>query len=142
MLLIDANVLIYAYNAGASQHGPARRWLESAMAGREPIGLAWVVVLAFVRLSTSRHVSARPLSMDQATNIVDAWLEAPMVEIVSPTPRHWTVFREQLKAGQSRGGLTTDAHLAALAIEHGATVCSADRDFARFPELKFINPLA
>ncbi len=142
MLLIDANLLIYAYNASAVQHSAARRWLESAMAGTEPVGLAWVVILAFLRLSTSRHVPARPLTMDEATHIVDAWLEAPVVELVGPTPRHWTVFKEQLKAGQSRGGLATDAHLAALAIEYGATLCSADRDFARFPGLRFVNPLA
>ncbi len=111
------------------------------MAGGEPVGLAWVVVLGFLRLSTSRHAAEHPLSLEDATSIVDDWFEASVTELVHPTPRHWTLLREQLKIGQASGNFTTDAHLATLALEHGATLYTTDRDFTRFPGLKFVNPL-
>lgn len=141
MILVDTNLLLYAHNTAAAQHSAARRWLSSAMGASEPVGLAWIVILGFLRMATSRHVASRPLSLEDATSIVDDWLEASVTELVQPTPRHWTVLREQLHAGQGVGNLSTDAHLAALAIEHGATLCTTDRDFSRFPGLKVVNPL-
>jgi toxin-antitoxin system PIN domain toxin len=141
MILVDSNLLVYAYNADAPEHDRARRWWEETMKGEEAIGLAWVVILAFIRLTTAPQLFKTPLSCDEACRFVDAWLEQAAVEIVQPTPRHWTLLKEQLQIGQASAKLTTDAHLAALAIEHGATLYTSDRDFTRFPGLKFVNPL-
>jgi toxin-antitoxin system PIN domain toxin len=141
MILVDANLLLYAYNKQISEHLAARRWLTAVMSGTEPVGIAWIAVLAFLRISTSREAFKQPLSIEDAVSIVDDWFEASVTELIHPTPRHWTVLREQLKAGQASANLTTDAHLATLAIEHGATLYSTDRDFTRFPGLKFVNPL-
>lgn len=141
MILADVNLLLYAHHATGPHHLAAKRWWATVMMGSEPVGIAWIVVLAFVRMSTSRHIYSKALSVDETISIVDDWFEAAVTELVHPTPRHWTVLREQLRAGQAGGNLTTDAHLAALAIEHGATLYSTDRDFTRFPGLKFVNPL-
>jgi len=141
MILVDSNLLIYAYNADVPEHDRARRWWEETMKGEEAVGLAWVVILAFIRLTTSPQIFKSPLSREKACGFVDTWLEQGAVEIVQPTPRHWTLFKEQLQAGQAGANLTTDAHLAALAIEHGATLYTTDRDFTRFSGLKFVNPL-
>jgi toxin-antitoxin system PIN domain toxin len=141
MILVDVNLLLFAYNKRAPEHPAARQWWASAMTGRQPVGIAWVVVLGFLRMSTSAHVAKEPLSLDEATSIVDDWFEASVTELIHPTPRHWTALRQQLKAGHATSSLTTDAHLATLAIEHGATLYTTDRDFTRFPGLKFVNPL-
>jgi uncharacterized protein len=141
MIIVDANLLIYAYNNADSHHDSSRRWLESALQGTEPVGLAWLVVLAFLRIVTSSRSMPLPVSWTHACGFVDEWLEQPMVEIVQPTPRHWTLLREFIQAGQAPGNLTGDAHLAALAIEHGATLYTTDQDFSRFAGLKFVNPL-
>ncbi len=142
MIIVDANLLIYAYNKAEPKHDPSRRWLDAALQGTEPVGLAWLVVLAFLRIGTSARVMPLPISWAQACSFVDEWLEQPVVEIVQPTPRHWTVLRDFIHAGQAAGNLTSDAHLAALAIEHGATLYTTDQDFSRFPGLKFVNPIA
>jgi toxin-antitoxin system PIN domain toxin len=142
MIIIDANLLIYAYNAADPHHDPSRRWFESALQSTEPVGLAWLVVLAFLRIVTSPRSMPLPLPWSQACGFVDEWLEQPVVEIVQPTPRHWTLLRDFIQTGQAPGNLTSDAHLAALAIEHGATLYSTDQDFSRFAGLKFVNPLA
>ena len=141
MILIDANLLLYAHNTDAPQHLPARRWLESVLSGQEPVGLPWVAILAFLRLSTDVRAFPRPWSMNEASAFVAAWLARPNVDPVHPTERHWQILERLLAAGQVRGPLVTDTHFAALAIEHGATLCTTDRDFARFPGLKWINPL-
>lgn len=106
-----------------------------------PVGLAWVTVLAFVRIMTSPRIFRRPLTIAEATQVVDAWLEVPGLTIVGPGERHWEVLRQALVDGQAVGPLASHAHLAALAIEHGATLATTDRDFARFPVLKIVNPL-
>ena len=142
MILADVNLLLHAYNKQATEYLAAKRWWTSVMSGTEPVGIAWVCVLAFLRISTSRNVYRQPLSIDEAISVVDDWFEAAVTELIQPTPRHWTVLQEQLKAGQASGNFATDAHLATLAIEHGATLYSTDRDFTRFPGLKFVNPLA
>lgn len=141
MIIVDSNLLIYAYHAKASEHERARHWLEETMRAQEPVGLAWVAILAFIRLTTSARLMEKPLSRERACRAVDDWLEQASVEIVQPTPRHWTLFKELVLVGQASGNLGTDAHLAALTIEHGATLCTTDRDFSRFPGLKFVNPL-
>jgi toxin-antitoxin system PIN domain toxin len=141
MILVDANLLIYAYNPHAGQHAAARRWLETVVAGPAPVRLAWVTVLAFVRIMTSPQVFRRPLTPSEAVAVVDEWLSAPAVAVLGPEERHWEVMRQMLVEGQAIGPLVTDAHLAALAVEHGATLATTDKDFARFPGLKTINPL-
>jgi uncharacterized protein len=141
VILVDANLLLYAYDASSSRHTEARTWLQGAFSSGEPVRFAWVVILAFLRLSTQPSILSRPLPLNEAIAIVEEWLNRPNVAIASPTVRHWEVLSALLSAGQAKGRLVTDAHLAALAIEHGATLYTNDRDFTRFPGLKWINPL-
>lgn len=141
MILLDANLLLYAYDSQAKQHSEARRWLEQKFAGSERIGLAWVAVLAFLRIATSRRYESNPLTAEEAASIVSGWLDSGNVILISPTERHWSVLSDTLSKSQARGTLIMDAHLAALAIEHGATLCTNDRDFLRFPGLKVEFPL-
>lgn len=142
MILVDANVLLYAYGSKSPHHAAARRWLERVFSAAEPVGLAWVSVLAFLRIATNPRLGGGTISMSDAAAIVSEWLERPTITLLGPTERHWEVLERLLDDGQVRGPLVTDAHLAALAIEHGATLCSTDRDFARFPGLTVVNPLA
>lgn len=141
MTLVDSNLLIYAYVPSSKYHEAARRWLEARFSELEPVGLPWASILAFVRISTSSRILARPLSIDEVIKIVSTWLVRANVTVLSPGEGHWEILQDLLSEGQASGPLVTDAHLAALAIEHGATLASADRDFARFPGLKLINPL-
>lgn len=142
MILVDANLLIYAVDSDAPHHALARRWLEDTLSGGDHVGLAWVVILAFLRITTRDGILVRPLDPNDALSYVDSWLELPCVEAVGPGPNHWPVMRNLLKAAGTLGNLTSDAHLAALAIEQGAALYSADHDFARFPGLAHVNPLA
>jgi toxin-antitoxin system PIN domain toxin len=141
-MLVDVNLLLYAVNRDTSQHEAALEWWRSALEGDEPIGLAWLVILGFVRIATNPRIFASPLSANDAVGVVDDWLRLPCVEAVEPTSRHWDVFKEIVDVLGTAGNLTSDAHLAALAIEHGALLCSADNDFARFPHLRWQNPLS
>jgi toxin-antitoxin system PIN domain toxin len=139
--LIDLNLLLYAYHAAAKEHKPALSWLTERFAGRESIGLAWVTLLGFLRIATAPKILTLPYDLGQATEIVSDWLMRSNVLIVSPTERHWPILRGFLPKHRVRGSLIVDAHLAALAIEHGATLCTNDRDFLRFPGLKVEFPL-
>lgn len=141
MILVDANVLIYSIDADSPHHRQARRWVEEALSGTTPIGLAWVVVLAFLRLTTRPGILRRPLPPEAAMAFVDEWLAQPYVRAVVPGENHWAVLRNLLKAAGTAGNLTSDAHLAAIAIELGGTVCSTDRDFKRFPGVEHTSPL-
>lgn len=141
MILLDVNLLLYAYDAQSPRHEPARAWLEQTLSGSETVGLPWVVMLAFIRLITRSVVVEHPLTADQAIDLVDSWLEQPCVAVIHPTDRHPAVLRELLQPLGTAGNLTTDAHLAALAIEHGASLCSCDADFSRFPGLRWSDPL-
>lgn len=141
MILVDANVLIYAYNPAAMQHAQAKAWLESTLNSGTPVRFAWVTVLAFIRIMTHGQVFRRPLSIDEAVAIVDAWLAHPGVALLEPGERHWSILKSFLTHGQAAGPLAMDAHLAALAVEHGATLCSTDRDFARFAEVTLVDPI-
>ena len=141
MKLVDANLLLYAADARSPRHEAAREWLERALSGTETIAFAWIVLLAFVRLSTNLHVFERPLSLGRAMDIVDRWLAQPCVVIVHPSDRHPARMRELLEPLGTAGNLVNDAHLAALAMEHGAELHSCDADFGRFPGLRWINPL-
>jgi toxin-antitoxin system PIN domain toxin len=130
--IVDANVLLYAVNRASAEHQPAHRWMTSALSGNEGVGLPWVSLLAFIRLSTSRRIFASPLSPADAMTVVESWLAQPAAVTVEPTTRHSSVLRGLLEQAGTAGNLTTDAHIAALAIEHGATVVTFDRDFERF----------
>lgn len=141
MKLIDANLLLYAVNRSSDHHDRARQWLGDTLSGDEPVGLPWVVVLAFLRLATSDRVFPKPLAVDQAIATVDGWFAQPVVVAVSPGENHWRILRRLLAGAGTAANLTTDAHLAALAIENGAELCSADADFARFPALRVLNPI-
>ena len=142
MKVIDTNLLVYAYMPEAQHHPAARRWLEQALTQGEAVGLTWHSVLGFVRIVTDGRIFRVPLPLEHAVAVVDEWLQQQSVELVLPTPRHWTTLREMLVTGQARGPLASDAHVAALAREHGATIYSTDRDFVRFPGVRVINPLA
>jgi len=142
MILLDANLLIYAVNQDAPLHRSAKQWLEAALSGKETVGFSWNVLLAFLRLTTRTGLFRRPLKVDAALDIVDSWLDQTCATIVHPGPRHLSILRELLQHVGTGGNLTSDAHLAALAIEHGAELCSSDTDFARFGGLQWRNPLA
>jgi uncharacterized protein len=139
--VLDLNLLLYAYNTSAAEHGRAELWLSELLSGRETIGLAWITVLGFLRIATTPRILANPKNLAEASGIVSDWLKRRNVSMVSPTERHWSVLSRLLPAHRVRGSLITDAHLAALAIEHGATLCTNDRDFLRFPGLKVEFPL-
>lgn len=141
MILVDANVLIYAIDSDSAHHGPARRWLEKALSGTTPVGLAWIVILAFLRLTTRSGILRNPMRPERAMAYVDEWLAQPYVRAVSPGEGHWTILRQLLRASGTAGNLTSDAHLAALALELGAVICSTDSDFERFPGVERTSPL-
>ncbi|MCX6543752.1 MAG: type II toxin-antitoxin system VapC family toxin [Acidobacteria bacterium] len=141
MILIDANLLIYAIDADSHHHGVAKAWLEETLSGTDRVGLAWIVLLAFLRITTREGILARTLTLAAAIGYVDSWLAQPNVELVTPGPHFWPLFRGLILASGTAGNLTSDAHLAAMAIERGATVCSTDNDYGRFPGLLYTNPL-
>jgi toxin-antitoxin system PIN domain toxin len=142
VILVDANLLIYAIDSDSPHHRAARRWLEQALSGETRVGLAWVVILAFLRITTRGDVVRNPLSTEQALAYVDSWLRQPFVRAVSPTEGHWPLLRNLMTTSGTAGNLTSDAHLAALALEHGSAIYSTDHDFQRFPGIEHVNPLA
>jgi uncharacterized protein len=142
VIIVDANLLIYAVNRDAPLHERARTWLEQSISGRETVGLPWIVLLAFLRLTTRPGLFRRPLSVATALDLIGSWLERESVTLIHPGPRHYQVLRDLLLERGTGGNLTSDAHLAALAIEHGAQLCSLDGDFSRFPRLDWRNPLS
>ena len=141
MILVDANLLLYAYDPRAEQHEASRQWLEAVLTGTDLVRFGWATLWAFLRISTNPAVYQHPLSTAEGESIVSSWLDQPRVDILEPADRHWEILRRLLVAGQVRGPLVMDAALAALAIEHGATLATTDRDFARFPGLRWRNPL-
>lgn len=141
MIVVDLNLLLYAVNVDEPRHTAAREWWESTLSGEESVGLPWAVLLGFLRISTHPKVMPRPLDAEAALEIVSDWLAQPNVRTLEPTEKHWGVLEELLRASGTAGNLTTDAHLAALAIEHGARLASSDHDFARFEKLRWMNPL-
>lgn len=139
MILLDANVLIYAYDLSSPVHQPARAWLTEALSGSEPVGLSWPAILAFLRIVTNRKVFKEPFSIGEAIAIVDDWLSRPAVFLLQAEDHHWTILRHLLDKTGSTGKLVMDAHLAALAIEHDAVLVTRDRDFSLF-RLWTLNP--
>jgi hypothetical protein len=140
--LPDVNLFLYTVNHASPQHEKAKRWVDDLLSGPETVGLAPAVAVGFVRASTHAGIFPRPLDIDQAFSVVDGWLARPNVTMVHPTRRHTQVMRELLDPLGVGGNLVSDAHLAALAIEHGAELCSSDVDFSRFSGLRWTNPLS
>ena len=142
MIIPDANLILYAHNEADPDHEAARAWWEDLLAGPGPVGIPIVVVLAFLRLSTSPRVLQVPLSPGQSAGLVAGWFATPAVSLLNPGRDHMQVFLELVKTAGVAGNLTTDAQIAALAIEHHGVVHSSDHDFGRFPGLRWKNPLA
>ena len=141
MIVVDANLLIYVINKDDPRHRLARRWWEATLSGGEAVGIPWVVALAFVRITTRRGLLPRSLTVEQATDYIAEWMRQPHVSLFVPGPRHWPTLAALVRRTGAAGNLTTDAHTAAPAIENGATIASADGDFARFEQVAFIDPL-
>ena len=142
-MLLDANLLLYAVDRTSPFHERSASWLTDALNGATRIGLPWPSLLAFLRIATHPRASAHPLDSGQAWRQVDEWLAAPAAWVPVPTDRHAEVLGRLVRDQHCTGGLISDAHLAALALEHGLPLASADTDFARFaPELTWVNPLA
>jgi toxin-antitoxin system PIN domain toxin len=142
MIVTDLNLLVYAHNKAAPHHDRARRWWEDLLTRPQPVGLPWAVVLGFVRLVTHTSVLVNPLAPLDAVARVRRWLAQPEVRIVEPGPRHLAIVEDLFRATGVAGSLTTDTHLAALAIEYQAELHSNDADFGRFPGLRWVNPLS
>jgi hypothetical protein len=142
VILVDANLLVYAHVGSFARHARAREWLDAQLNGSGAVGLPWPSLLAFLRIVTNARLFQRPESMAAAWRQVDAWLEAPTTWIPQPTERHRDTLARLLAAAGVQANLVPDAHLAALAMEHGLVLCSTDSDFGRFPDLRWQNPLA
>lgn len=141
MKLIDANLLLYAYDQSSPHHSAARSWLEQTFSGKEQVWLAWMSVLAFLRISANPRALQNPLRMKEACTIVAQWLALPQLAVLNPGERHWEILKSLVIETELRSQHVADAHLAALAIEHGAVLCTHDRDFARFRGLKVNYPI-
>ena len=141
MIILDANILLYAYDVASSHHAKARAWLEGALSGSSLVGLPWHSVIAFLRISTDSRLPGGRFTADEAIEIVERWSLQPNVRLLGPGDDHWPLFRHMVGEGQVQGPLISDAHLAALTMEHGGVLYTTDRDFARFPALRWTNPL-
>ena len=142
MIVVDANLLLYAYGESSSHHKEARTWLESVFSGVETVGLPWQTIAAFIRIATDPRVPGYRRSREDVVRTVNEWLEQPLVRLMVPTEQSLPIFQEMVLAGQASGPLVSDAELAALTIESGGVLHTADRDFARFPGLRWLNPLS
>ena len=142
MIIVDANLLIYAIDLDSPHHKLAGSWFERILNGSELIGLPWIVMLAFLRVTTRAGVLQKPMAVEQAVAYCQSWLDLGSVRFLVPGRNHWPIFRNLLLSVGTAGNLTSDVHLAALALEHGCTLYSADNDFKRFPGITHVNPLA
>ncbi|MFN8150310.1 MAG: TA system VapC family ribonuclease toxin [Solirubrobacterales bacterium] len=137
MKIADANVLLYAHNSASKHHEKSRIWLRDSLSEAEPTGLAWVALVAFLRIGTNSAIFPRPFEPDEALDLIDSWLDHPGTQLVEPGREHRRILRELVESAGTAGNLTTDAHIAAIAIENGATLASFDADFHRFKSLRF-----
>ena len=140
MKIVDLNLLIYAVNEASAHHAQAKSWLETQMNGTESIGIPWLVILGFVRIMTNGKIFPNPLSEVQATDLIDKWLQNPLVRVPDPEPGHWRLIKELIHETGTAGNLTSDIHLAAIAIGHGAKLFTLDADFSRFRGLRWEKP--
>lgn len=141
MILVDANLLLYSEDSLSEHHEPARVWWDAQLSGSTPVGLCWPVLSAFIRIGTNARLHQRPLTLREATERVQSWFNQPCVRLVQPTDQHWIFFQRMLRDGKAVGNLVSDAHLAALAVEHNCVLHSTDADFSRFKGLKWKNPI-
>ncbi len=141
MVTPDANILLYAYNKADERQSAASKWLEDRLSGSEIFALNWQAVTAFLRISTHPRSFPRPFTLAEVAEIVQGWLDCENVILITPTGRHWSILKDIFIEGQATGPLMMDAHLAALAIEHDATLATTDKDFSRFSNLKTLDPL-
>ena len=141
MILVDANIPLYAEDSLSEHHEVIRTWWDAQLSGSEPVALCWPVLTAFLRIGTNPRILRRPLTLREASARVQSWLDQPCVRMVEPTDNHWEIFQRLLLEGRAAANLVSDAHLAALAVEHNCTLCSTDVDFARFKSVKWHNPL-
>lgn len=142
MIVLDANILLYAYDSASSEHTKAREWVERTFSDATPVGLPWQTVAAFLRIMTNPKLPGERFTPQEAVHLVDTWLNQPNVRLLAPGEDHWPLFRQMIVDGQAHGPLISDAQLAALAIEYGGVLHTTDRDFARFPGLRWVSPLA
>jgi hypothetical protein len=142
MIVVDANLLLYAEDSLSEHHEAARTWWDSQLSSSDPVGLCWPVLNAFIRIGTNPRLHQRPLTIKEAIDRVQGWLDQPCVRVLQPTDQHWQIFQRMLSEGKALGNLVSDAHLAALAVEHNAILYSTDADFSRFRGLKWKNPVA
>jgi toxin-antitoxin system PIN domain toxin len=142
VIVLDANILLYSYDAAAVQHRKARRWIETVFSSGEPVGLPWQTILAFLRVVTNPRLPGERFTLEDAARLVDTWLDQPNIRPLTPGDHHWRLLRQTIIDGQAPGPLINDAQLAALTIEVGGILHTTDRDFARFPGLRWTNPLA
>ena len=141
MIVLDVNILLYAYDRASAQHASAKAWIEHTFSAAEPVGLSWQTTSAFLRIMTNTRLPGERFTIAEAVQIVNQWFEQPNVHMLVPGDDHWLLFRRMLAEGQATGNLVSDAHLAALTIEYGGVLHTTDRDFARFPGLRWIDPL-
>ena len=141
MIVLDANILLYAYDANSEKHAKALAWVEQVLSDGTPVGLPCQTVAAFIRVVTNPRLPGKRFTPEEAAQIVDQWLDQPNVRLLAPSDQHWIIFRQMMIDGQARGPLVSDAQLAALATEYGGILQTTDRDFARFPGLRWSNPL-
>jgi uncharacterized protein len=139
--VVDLNILLYAVNRDSAQHTRARACIEGLLSGEETVAFPWVVLLGFIRLTTNSRLFPRALTAEQAVETVDSWLSQPPAVALNAGVEHWRQLKFLIAEAGTAGNLTTDAHLAALAIENGAELVSTDTDFARFRHLRYYNPL-
>ena len=142
MILVDANLLLYAEDSLSEHHEAARVWWDAQLSGADAVCLCWPVLVAFIRIGTNPRLHQRPLTLREACERVVSWLNQPCARLIHRTDEHWTLFQRMVTEGKATGNLVSDAHLAALAIEHNCVLCSTDADFARFAGLKWSNPIA
>lgn len=140
MIFPDVNILIHAVNANSPRNARIRQWWDTCLSGTTPVCLSWTVIIGFIRISTNPRLFNQPLNFEEAAEYINAWLDQPPVQIISPREGHWKIVESLLKEAGTAGNLTTDAHLAALAIQWGCTLYSTDTDFARFSGLKWKKP--
>jgi toxin-antitoxin system PIN domain toxin len=141
VIVLDANILLYAYDSTSGRHTQARAWVERTFSDGTLVGIPWQTVSAFLRVVTNVNLPGQRFTVEEAVVVVDQWLEQPNVRFLAAGEEHWSLLRRMLIEGQARGPLVTDAQLAALTVEHGGVLYSTDRDFARFPGLRWRNPL-
>jgi hypothetical protein len=141
MILVDANLLLYAEDSLSEHHQAARTWWDAQLSDAEPICLCWPVLTAFIRIGTNVRLHRRPLTLGEALERLQSWFDQPCVRIIHPGEQHWAIFQVMLRDGKAIGSLVSDAHLAAMAVEHNCILQSTDADFARFKGLKWNNPI-